>query len=185
MTALLLPAVNSLRGKTSVALTADLTIAVSLSRKLSQRRFDKATTQTKHQMQSRFLLDVVIGQRSIVLELLAGKDKTLLIRRNALLILNLGLHIADVVGGLHLKGDGLSRESFDKDLHLGSRSKLNALLRKEEKWVWLSVSSVDDVVATTMQGVLALVYEMEREELIRALGVQRVASKFSELGNAS
>jgi hypothetical protein len=40
-------------------------------------------------VQSRLLLDVVVGQRAPVLQLLAGEDEALLIRRDALLVLNL------------------------------------------------------------------------------------------------
>ena len=49
-------------------------------------------------MESRLLLDVVVGQSSAILELLTSEDKTLLVRRNALLVLDLGLHIVDGVG---------------------------------------------------------------------------------------
>ena len=34
-----------------------------------------------------------------------------------LLVLNLSLYIVDSVGGLHLKGDGLSCEGLYEDLH--------------------------------------------------------------------
>ena len=33
------------------------------------------------------------------------------------LVLNLGLYVVDSVGGLHLEGDGLTREGLDEDLH--------------------------------------------------------------------
>jgi hypothetical protein len=68
-----------------------------------------AATQTEHQVQSRLLLNVVIRKSTAVLELLSGEDETLLIRRDALLVLDLGLHIIDGVGRLDLKGDGLAR----------------------------------------------------------------------------
>ena len=42
----------------------------------------------------------------------------LLIRRNSLLVLDLGLDILDGVRGLDLKGDGFTREGFYEDLHL-------------------------------------------------------------------
>ena len=42
------------------------------------------------------------------------EDETLLVRRNALLILNLGLDIVDRVARLHLKGDSLAREGLDE-----------------------------------------------------------------------
>ena len=38
------------------------------------------------------LLDVVVAQRAPVLELLAGEDQALLVRGDALLVLDLGLH---------------------------------------------------------------------------------------------
>lgn len=51
------------------------------------------TTQAEHQVQSRLLLDVVVGEGAAILELLAGEDETLLVRGNALLVLDLGLDI--------------------------------------------------------------------------------------------
>lgn len=57
---------------------------------------------------STHLLDVVVGEGAAVLELLAGEDQTLLVWGNALLVLDLALHIVDGVGGLHLKGDSLT-----------------------------------------------------------------------------
>jgi len=75
------------------------------------------TTQTKDQVKSGFLLDVVVRQSSTILKLLAREDQTLLVRRNTLLVLNLALYIIDGVGRLHLKGDGLSGEGLNEDLH--------------------------------------------------------------------
>ena len=46
-----------------------------------------ATTEAEHQVESGLLLDVVIGKSAAVLELLARKYETLLIRRDALLVL--------------------------------------------------------------------------------------------------
>ena len=94
-----------------------------------------ATAQAQHQVQRGLLLDVVVGQRAAVLELLAcvfrrmksrqsvsifhiklndikllrtREDEALLVRRNALLVLDLGLDVVDRVRGLHIKGDGLA-----------------------------------------------------------------------------
>ena len=39
-----------------------------------------STTQTEHQVKGRLLLDVVIGERTAILKLLAGEDKALLVR---------------------------------------------------------------------------------------------------------
>lgn len=47
------------------------------------------TTQAEDEMQRGFLLDVVICECTTVLELLSSKDETLLIRRNAFLVLDL------------------------------------------------------------------------------------------------
>ena len=51
--------------------------------------------QTQHQVQRRLLLDVVVGEGTAVLELLAGEDQALLVRWDALLVLDFGLHIFD------------------------------------------------------------------------------------------
>ena len=65
-------------------------------------------------MGSTNLLDVVIGEGAAVLELLAGEDQALLVRGNALLVLDLALHIVDGVRGLDLKGDGLARQGLNE-----------------------------------------------------------------------
>ncbi|KFW96607.1 hypothetical protein N336_09235, partial [Phalacrocorax carbo] len=67
-----------------------------------------ATPQAQHQMQGGLLLDVVVGKGAPVFQLLASKDQPLLIRRNALLVLDLGLDILNGVTGLNLQGDGLA-----------------------------------------------------------------------------
>ena len=68
-------------------------------------------------MQGGLLLDVVVAQGATVLQLLSSKDQSLLVRRNSFLVLNLLLDLVNGVRALHLKGDGLSSEGFDKDLH--------------------------------------------------------------------
>lgn len=45
-----------------------------------------ATTQTKDEVESRLLLDVVVAQGAAVFKLLAGEDKALLVRRDTLLV---------------------------------------------------------------------------------------------------
>merc|ERR1711896_71751 len=60
--------------------------------------------QTEHKVKSALLLDVVVGQSPAILELLASEDQPLLVRGDALLVLDLGLDILDGVGGLNLKG---------------------------------------------------------------------------------
>lgn len=53
----------------------------------------------------------VVRKGSAILKLLSGKDKSLLVGRDTLLVLNLGLDVVDSVGRLDLKGDCLSGQS--------------------------------------------------------------------------
>jgi len=68
-------------------------------------------------VKGRLLLDVVVGKSATVLELLTGKDQTLLIWRDALLVLDLGLDILDGIRCLNFQGDGLASQRLDEDLH--------------------------------------------------------------------
>jgi hypothetical protein len=71
------------------------------------------TTKAEDEMKSGLLLNVVVGEGSAILKLLASKDQALLVRRNAFLVLNLRLNVVDGIGGLDLKSDGLASESLD------------------------------------------------------------------------
>ena len=87
---------------------------------LARQRLDEnlhPATQTKDEVESGFLLDVVIGEGTTVFELFSGKNETLLIGWDALFVLDFGLDIVNGVGGLDFESDGLAREGFDKDLH--------------------------------------------------------------------
>ena len=55
------------------------------------------TTEAKDKVESGLLLDVVVGEGTAILELLAGENQALLVRRNALLVLNLRLDVVDRV----------------------------------------------------------------------------------------
>ena len=59
-------------------------------------------------MESGLLLNVIIGKSTAVLQLLASKDETLLIRGNAFLVLDLCLYVVDSITGLDLESDGLA-----------------------------------------------------------------------------
>jgi len=61
-------------------------------------------------MESRLLLDIVIRKGAAIFKLLASENQALLVRRNALLVLNLALNIVDGIGRLDLEGDGLSSD---------------------------------------------------------------------------
>ena len=76
-----------------------------------------AATQTEHQMEGRLLLDVVVAQSAAVLELFASEDESLLVWRDAFLVLDFGLDVLDGVTCLHLEGDGLASERLHEDLH--------------------------------------------------------------------
>merc|ERR1712007_388135 len=56
-----------------------------------------SSTETKHQVKSRFLLDVVVRKGATILELLSGENQTLLIRGDTFLILDLGFHVINGV----------------------------------------------------------------------------------------
>lgn len=59
-------------------------------------------TQTEDKVESRLLLNVIVGQGTTVLKLLSSEDQTLLVRRNTLLVLDLGLNVVDGVAGFDL-----------------------------------------------------------------------------------
>ncbi len=74
-------------------------------------------------MKGRLLLDIVVSQGASVLELLAGEDEALLVRGDALLVLNLRLLIVDCIRRLDLKRNGLSGQGLDKNLHASPQPK--------------------------------------------------------------
>ena len=65
---------------------------------------------------SSYLLDVVVAQSAAILELLAGEDQALLVRGDALLVLNLGLDVVDGVARLDIEGNGLTRQGLDETI---------------------------------------------------------------------
>ena len=52
-----------------------------------------------------------------ILELLASEDQTLLVWRDALLILDFGLDVVNGIAGLHIQGDGLAGQGLHEYLH--------------------------------------------------------------------
>ena len=71
-------------------------------------------------MQRALLLDAVVRERAAVLDLLAGEDEALLVRRYALLVLDLALDALDAVRGLDVQRDGLAGQRLDEDLGGGA-----------------------------------------------------------------
>jgi len=80
------------------------------------------SSQPQDEVKSGLLLDVVVGQSPSVFELFACEDQSLLVRRDALLVLDLGFNVLNSVRWLNLKGDGLSGQCLHKDLHTSSQS---------------------------------------------------------------
>ena len=81
------------------------------------------TSKSEDEMESWFFLDVVVGEGSSIFELLSGEDESLLIWRNTFLILDLSLDVLNSVCWLDIKGDGLTGQGLDEDLHTTSKSK--------------------------------------------------------------
>ena len=73
--------------------------------------------QAQHQMDGGLWHDAVVLEGAAVLELLRSEDEALLVRRDALLVLDLVLHVLECLERLRLDGDGLTREGLDEDLH--------------------------------------------------------------------
>ena len=80
------------------------------------------SSQSGKEMEGGFLLDVVVGEGSSILELLSSEDKSLRISLQALFVLDYLLNFLNGVSWLDLEGDGLSVQSYDKDLHHGVSS---------------------------------------------------------------
>jgi hypothetical protein len=80
------------------------------------------SSESENEMEGWLLLDVVVWQGSSVFQLLSGENESLLIGRDAFLVLNLGLDVFNGVTGLHIEGDGLASQGLHEDLHTTSKS---------------------------------------------------------------
>jgi hypothetical protein len=65
---------------------------------------------------------LLIRESPAVLELLPGKDKSLLIRGDALFVLDFRLDIVDRVRGFDLEGNRLAGQCLDEDLHTATET---------------------------------------------------------------
>ena len=77
-------------------------------------------------MERRLLLDVVVTQRAAVLELLAREDQPLLVRRDALLVLDFLFDVVYRVARFDVQRDGLARQRLDEDLRARARRRRGA-----------------------------------------------------------
>ena len=79
-----------------------------------------AATETQHEVQGRFPLDAVIRQCPAVFQLFPCKKQALLVRRGAVLRLDLRLRRSNRVGEANIKSDSFARQRLDEDLCLRS-----------------------------------------------------------------
>jgi len=86
-------------------------------------RLAVTTTEAEHQVEGGFLLDVVVSQGATVLKLLSSEDKSLLVWWDAFLILDLLLDVLNGISRFNVKGDGLSSQGLDEDLHASTETK--------------------------------------------------------------
>ena len=137
--------------------------------------------ETKDQQKGGFLLDVVVTQRPAIFELHVIEDEPLLMGRDALLVPDFLLDIADRAGRLKIERDGLSREGLNEDLHATAKVKgrfphnavvtqrlaiLELLVREEENLlIERDALPVPDLLLDIADGVGRL--DVERDGLSR------------------
>ena len=93
MSALSLSALGGSDWVSGVTNSADHLVASELSGESGEGwlDFDRSSTsssESQNEMESGFLLDVVIGESSVVFELLSSENESLLIRGNSFFVLN-------------------------------------------------------------------------------------------------
>jgi len=113
------------------------------------------SSQSEDQVESWFLLDVIIGEGSAVFQLFTSKDESLLIGWDTFLVLDFSLDIIDGIWWLNVQGDGLSSQSLNEDLHSTSKSE-----NQMEGWFLL------DVVVTEGSAVFQLFASEDKSLLI-------------------
>jgi len=130
-------------------------------------------------VEGRFLLDIVIRKSSAILKLLAGKDESLLIGGDALLVLNLSLDILDGVRSLDVQGNSLASQSLDEDLHATAESEhemesgllLNVIVRKGSAVLEL-LSSEDESLLIGGDALLVLDLSLDIFNGVRSLNIE-------------
>jgi hypothetical protein len=78
---------------------------------------ETTSTKSQNEMKGGLLLDVIVRESTAIFELLSSEDKSLLIRWNTFLVLDLGLDVLNGVSRLDIQSDRLSREGLDENLH--------------------------------------------------------------------
>jgi hypothetical protein len=87
----------------------------------------------------------LIGKGPAIFKLFPGEDKTLLIRRNSFLVLDLRLDIVNRVRGFNLEGDRFAGQGLDEYLHASTKA------QDEMKRGFLLDVAMGDVNVTTRQ----------------------------------
>ena len=139
-----------------------------------------AAAEAQHQVERRLLLDVVVRQRAAVLELLAGEDQALLVRRDALLVLDLLLHVVDRVGRLDVERDRLARQGLDEDLHAAAEAQheverrlLLDVVVREGAAVLELLAGEDEALLVRRDALLVLDLLLHVVDRVRRLDVER------------
>jgi hypothetical protein len=114
---LFLSAIGGTGWETRIALSAHGLVAIVSLGQEGQTRVVDSSAETQYQMQSRFFLDIVIRESATIFQLFAGKDESLLVRWDALLVLDFGLDVVDRVARLNVQRNSLTREGFYENLH--------------------------------------------------------------------
>ena len=114
-----------------------------------------STSKSEDEMKSGLFLNIIIGEGSAVFELLSGEDKSLLIWWDTFLILDLSFDVFNSVCWFNIKGDGLTSESLDEDLHSSSKS-------EDEMKSWLLL----DVVVWKSSSIFKLLSSEDKSLLI-------------------
>ena len=138
-----------------------------------------ATTEAEHQVKGGLLLDVVVRQGAAILKLLASKDEPLLVRRDALLVLDFRLYIVNGVRRLHLKGNSLASQGLDEDLHPTPQSEhqvesallLNVVISKGTAVLEL-LASKDEPLLVRRNAFLVLDLSLHVVDRIRGLNLK-------------
>jgi len=82
-----------------------------------------ATTESEHKMEGGLLLDVVVRKGPSIFQLLTSKDQPLLVRRDTLFVLDLGLDVLNGIAWFHFQRDGFASKGLDKNLHASTQPK--------------------------------------------------------------
>jgi hypothetical protein len=81
-----------------------------------------SASQSQDEMKCGLLLNVVVRQCAAVFKLFSSEDKSLLVGRDTLLVLDLGLDVLNGITGFDIESDGLAGQSFHENLHSAPQS---------------------------------------------------------------